>query len=317
MKTFSITAALAAVLGVGVAHSATLTHTPSEAGRAQVLTWHLPRVGTVHVLIQPAQAAGTATPGTPVPSTTPGTPEATATPAPSPTPTAPANNYPDPVSLLQAGFNTLNALTSISFKDTAVQTQGNDTLHITANANAVCKGFGVLATMKGTETLAGTSQKKTQSMKYINIGKNYWIKDRATRGKWAKSTAKKAVVFGYSPSNPLTCNGAPQPSSGSGSSGSSNAGPVIKNLENLGPASLAGKQMWHVQATGLYTDPTTNQTMPIVYDWLISQDHQVIYSYTIQVSDTGSQFKLILTETYSNFGKKITVKAPKVGSTKP
>lgn len=335
VKLFSFVALAATMLGVGAVRSAAASprlpalHPSAWQARSLArygLGFHLMQTGgtpTATPGTATAVTSSTATPttGTATPTTgtaTPTTGTATPTTSPTPTSTATPSPYPDPVVILQNAFNTIDQLQNVAFVDRAVQTQGNDKLVIHAKARATCKNYAIQGHITASNQLAGTAQARKVALYVINIKNGWWVKSKATKGRWKKSTEKGAEAFGFSISNPLTCpNTAPPPSSGSGSSSSQQGGPIIKDLTNLGPATFQKTKMWKIHASGVYQDPSSGQTLPLTYDFLISQSHDVMYRRTLKITDTSSQFVLTFQETYSRFGKKVVVKAPKIGSTKP
>ncbi|HEX6507736.1 MAG TPA: hypothetical protein VF221_08910, partial [Chloroflexota bacterium] len=142
-------------------------------------------------------------------------------------------------------------------------------------------------------------------------------KSKSSKNKWTKVKASAAAAFTFPVDNPLVC---PNASSGSGSgsgSGSSSSGPQIKDLTNLGPDTIAGVSVWHIQATEVDTDPTTGQTTQATIDYYLGQQHPLPYKYSATVDDTANGIKLVFQQLLNKFGEKVTISAPKIGSTKP
>jgi hypothetical protein len=85
---------------------------------------------------------------------------------------------------------------------------------------------------------------------------------------------------------------------------------------NLGPSKFQGNDVWHVRATDVSVDAqgqTTEQTL----DFLIGQKPFLPYVFSVTLNDTQSNTTLVEKQILTKFGKKVQVKAPKVGSTTP
>jgi hypothetical protein len=254
---------------------------------------------------RPKQTGGTPTASTPV---------ATAT-APA-GPTATPNPYPDPVTIFQNAVQKFAALQSTGFEEvTDGEQTGVEKLHIDAKGVATCKGPSLSAHATGTDTLTGTSQSRKANAYFIVIKNKAWVKSSATKNVWAKTKVGKVAVFSFTVDNPLDC---PQASSGSGSgSGSGSSGSQeLKGLVNLGPDTFNGVSVWHLQGTGVVTNPD-GSSFEEQLDFYISQKDFLLYKFQVKVSDPAHGVTLVQSQILSNLGKKVTIKAPKVGSKKP
>lgn len=311
MKLLAVVAGIACVfLGTSFSSAASLGSKPHQAatswphGYTSIM---LPAIGTFKTrrAFLPQQAADTATP--------------TATVAPTPAPTSnPA--YPDPVTLLQNSFTVYGALNAVHFENiTDGDQQSTVKLHIDAVGDATCKGPSLMAKVTGKETLEGTSQSRSSKFSLIQVKNSYFKKGKSTKNVWKKSTATASAVFTFPVDNPLACPNAPA-SSGSGSgSGSGSTSPTtqIKDLTNLGPDTVAGVSVWHIQATEVDVDPTTGAVTQALLDYYVGQAHPLPYKYLATVNDTTNGIKLVFQQLLGKFGEKVTIKAPKVGSSKP
>ena len=252
-----------------------------------------------------------------VPQQTSDTPTPTGTPVATPSPTA-NPGYPDPVTLLQNSFSVYGQLNGIHFENiTDGEQQSTVKLHIDAVGDATCKGPSLKAKVTGKETLEGTSQSKSTTFNLIQVKNSYYKKAKTTKNVWKKITAKNATVFTFTVDNPLSC---PNATSGSGSgsgSGSSTPTTQIKDLKNVGPDTVSGVPVWHIQATEIDVDSTTGVTTQALLDYFIGQQHPLPYKYSATVNDTTNGVKLVFTQLLGKFGEKVTIKAPKVGSATP
>jgi hypothetical protein len=309
MKLFAVVAGIAFVfLGTSFSSAASLGQPAHKAavswphGYTSIM---LPAIGSLKLrrAFLPQQAADTATP--------------TATVAPTPAPTT-NPTYPDPVTLLQNSFSVYGALTGVHFENiTDGDQQSTIKIHIDAVGDATCKGPSLKAKVTGKETLEGTTQSRSNNFNLIQVKNSYYKKGKSTKNVWKKSTATAAAVFTFPVDNPLSCPNASS-SSGSGSgSGSTTPTTQIKDLTNLGPDTVAGVSVWHIQATEINVDPTTGATTQALLDYYVGQAHPLPYKYLATVNDTTNGIKLVFQQLLGKFGEKVTIKAPTVGSSKP
>jgi hypothetical protein len=310
MKLIALAAGVACIfLGTSFSSAASLGTKPHSATASWPHTYTsimLPPIGTLKLrrVFLPQQAADTATP--------------TATVSPTPAPTSnPA--YPDPVTLLQNSFNVYGALNGVHFENiTDGDQQSTVKLHIDAVGDATCKGPSLKAKVTGKETLEGTSQSRSSKFNLIQVKNAYYKKGKSTKNVWKKSTATAAAVFSFPVDNPLACPNAATSGSGSGSgSGSTAPTSQIKDLTNLGPDTVAGVSVWHIQATEVDIDPTTGATTQALLDYYVGQAHPLPYKYLATVNDSTNGIKLVFQQILGKFGEKVTVKAPTIGSAKP
>lgn len=309
MKFLAIVAGIACVfVGTSFGSAASLgtqSHRTTAAWPRGHASIELPAIGPFKVrrVFLPQQAAGTATP------------TETAVATPSPTSNA---SYPDPVTLLQSSFNIYGQLNGVHFENiTDGDQQGSVKLHIDAVGDATCKGPSLKAKVTGKESLQGTSQSRSSKFNLIQVKKSYYLKSKSTKNVWKKGTAKTAAVFSFPIDNPLAC---PDTTTGSGSgagAGSSTPTSQVKDVTNLGPDTVAGISVWHVQATEVDVNPQTGLTTQALLDYYVGQQHPLPYKYLATVDDTANGIKLVFQQLLGKFGEKVTIKAPKVGSAKP
>jgi hypothetical protein len=256
----------------------------------------------------PAQAAATQTAvTTPVGTSTP-VPGGTQTPTPSPTPAA-TSTYPDPNTILQNTFSVYQLLRSVHYE---LVTDGEQTsiekVHLDAKGDVTCKNSSISGRLTGSDTLEGTSQTTTLDVRYIQIKKKVWLKSKQSHSRWAAGTPKDLSQFGITVNNILFC------SSSTSSGGTNNT--AIKDLTNVGPDTFQGVAVWHIRATQVTVD-STGKTSEATLDFLISQDHFLPYVFTVTIDDTVNHVTLVQKQILTQFGKKVNIKAPKIGSTTP
>jgi hypothetical protein len=167
-----------------------------------------------------------------------------------------------------------------------------------------------LATVKGTDSVPGTAEKKTYHYKFIQKKKNYWkrqlVNDK-THKKWTKSTNNNVTMGLFD--NPLSCTAGSSSGSGSGDT-------ALKDLLNLGPVTYHGVSTWHLQGTEVSTDANGN-TSNALLEFYVSQDQFLPYGYKVTIDDTTQNVHLVYEQVLTQFGKKVTVPTPKIGSTTP
>ena len=292
--------------------AATLRQQHSAPGRARTVgaSFHqlggIPFGGIRGLVSRPRVAPAQVT-STPTVSPTPGaTPTTTAT-----------STYPDPRVILSNMITVLEQIASVHFDSTIDGNQVNtEMLHIDIPGDATCTGPAMKGQVAATDTLEGTSQKTSYKASFIWINKKAWVKSKATHQRWAKSKATITPLQGFTLNFqtdifPLPCGGTqfarlskPQQTS-----------PQIKDLVNLGPDTFQGIAVWHIRFVIPQTD-TAGQTYDVQYDLLISQDHYLPYVQTVTIA-LDPQTTLVNKSVLTKFGAKVTVKKPKIGSTKP
>lgn len=305
MKLLAIVAGMACVFVGTTFSSAASLSTQTHHVASTYTSMMLPAIGPLGVrrAFLPQQAVDTPTPtGTPV-----ATPSPTANPA-----------YPDPVTLLQNSFSIYGLLNGVHFENiTDGNQQGTVSLHIDAVGDATCSGPALKAKVTGKESLQGTTQSKSSNFSLIQVKNSYFKKAKSTKRVWKKIKAKTATVFSFTVDNPLACQNA-STGTGSGSgSGSTTPTTQIKDLTNLGPDTVGGISVWHIQATEIDVDPTTGVTTQALLDYYVGQQHPLPYKYSATVNDTTNGIKLVFQQLLGKFGEKVSIKAPKVGSAKP
>jgi hypothetical protein len=287
------------------------TPTFEMGGISTVFGASVPAMG--HVVMQPAsdpaQAASTQTVvTTPVGSGT-ATPGVIQTPTPAPTVTATTNPFPDANSILASTFAVYQLLKSVHYEQiTDGEQLSIEKVHLDARGYVTCKNLAINGRITGSDTLEGTSQTTKIDFLYTQIKKAVYLRQKKANSRWIKGKPADLSQFGITVDNFLFCSSATT-SSGTPSS-------VIKDLTNLGPASFQGIPMWHIHATQVSVD-ATGKTSEATLDFLISQDHFLPYVYTVTVNDTTNKVTLVEKQILTQFGKKVTIKAPKIGSQKP
>jgi hypothetical protein len=288
------------------------THTPSTGRltlRSAALSaspFHVPSLRRGQVAMQ---TGGSGTP-TPAPTTAP-----TAAPTPTSGPT-----YPDPVDLLGTAVQKLSVVNNIGFTLKQVAEQTNvEKISINASGVANCKAEYVHVT--ASDKLIGTAQTKKLNYWFEQTLKTYYKKqvvNDSTHHKWQKVTAKKTYPFGisaWSVDNPLPCF-VPAGSSSSGSTGDGSGGSALRNLTNLGPASYAGSNSWHLQATDDGQDSQGNPEH-LVLDYYVTQDSTVLVGFKATLTAPSQNITETAEQQFKNPGKKVTIPKIKTGSTKP
>lgn len=254
----------------------------------------------------PMQVGGTGTP--------------TTTPVASPTPSPTSNPYPDPVELLGVAIQKLSAVKSIGFTLKQVAEQTN-VEKVTINASGVANCKADYIHVSGSDNVTGTSQTKKINYWFEETTKTFYKKqvvNDSTHHKWQKVAAKKTYPFGvsaWSVDNPLPCF-VPSGSSSSGSSGSGSGGNALRNLTDLGPASYAGSNTWHLQATDDGQDSQGNPEH-LVLDYYVTQSASVLVGFKATLTAPSQNILETAEQQFKNPGKKVTIPSIKTGSTKP
>ena len=312
MKSIAIVAAAAAVLtsgALGFAAPSKTTHAratyaPSRtyASFKSLAYGRVPSFSALwrHTDNVALQTGATATPtATPQPTTTP-TPGPTANPA-----------YPDPVTLLNNAITVYSALKSSHFEIVIDGEQtGVEKLHIDVPGDATCKGPSMKGNASASDTLEGTSQSRKLKEKFIQVKTKTFINSTSTKKRWAQQKGTRFTVFSFPIDNPLIC------TTDTGGTGSGGTTDQLKDLVNLGPSTFQGTAVWHVRATDVTVD-AQGQTSEQTLDFLIGQKPYLPYVFSVTVTDPQSNATLVEKQILTKFGKKVQVKAPKVGSTTP
>jgi hypothetical protein len=311
-------AMLAAVVLVptGAFTFASSSHSPMTVRPLTLSTLMRHRALTIHRTIygrtfQTFETGGTTTTGTPVATGTPATtatPVATGTPAtPQPTVTGTTTTFPDPIAILQKADQVDQQITSVHFELSANNEQtGVEKFTFDAKGDATCKGPAIKGNIKLSDTLEATSKVTTGKDSYVVYKKKAYVKGKDTKKVWKSIKPAVLAQYGISADNLLLCPNAPTSSGGSGSNDQ------IKNVVNLGPDTVAGVQVWHIQAQDVTTDSNGNSAVGTI-DWYISQDHFLTYKFTFTISPQ-SDVTEVSTQLLSKFNEKVSVKVPKVGS---
>ncbi len=140
-----------------------------------------------------------------------------------------------------------------------------------------------------------------------------WIKAKSTQSRWKRAKGNTYKVVGFTIENPLIC---PDAAGGDDSGSGSDTSDQLKDLVNLGPETFQGTAVWHIRATNVSVDPQ-GQTSEATYDFLIGQKPFLPYVFSVTASDPENSVTLVEKQILTQFGKKVQVKAPKVGSKTP
>jgi hypothetical protein len=278
---------------------------------AQRLFMPLQATGTpvaTDTLTATATATSTATTATAGPSETPTTP-----PTATPTPTS-GTTYPDPSNLLTAMVNKLSLIHTMNFKEVTngVQT-GVDTLKVTASGQSTCTGPALYAHVKGTDKVTGTNQKQTLTYSVIEYKGRYYEKAKSTKNKWKQLKSNQAPAYAPDTGAILFCQTSGSSSSGSSSSG---GGCQLKDLLDTGPAKVSGNATWKISGTEVcIASDGSEQDAALTFQ--IGQTSDLLFVEAYKIVDPANKVTLNFQRNRSNFGGKITVKKPKVGSTSP
>ncbi|HCG01339.1 MAG TPA: hypothetical protein DEV93_12435 [Chloroflexi bacterium] len=237
---------------------------------------------------------------------------------PQPTVTATANSYPDAPNLFNAMVNKLALIKTLKFKEiTNGQQPGIDTLQVITTGSATCTGPALYGHVAAVDTVEGTSQKTTLKYSVIQFNGNYFERASETHNKWAKmKTAKANQLFAPDTGALLICSTAGTGSSGgSGSSGGTGTQCQIKNMVDLGPGTIAGTDTWNVQADYFCASGTTTSDETLGFQ--IAQHSYLLLEESISVDDTVNNIQLQFQRYRTNFGVKVTIHKPKIGSKLP
>jgi hypothetical protein len=316
-----VKSALIALAAAGLAYG--MSFGGSASARAHVIGSHSLTQPAVHLSALEAahfstqrstfQTGGTGTPTTATPVTPTVQPSPTATSGPS---------YPDPIALLNTSITKFEAISSVKFTQSQVAEQTN-VEKITVNATGVASCKGDYVHVKGSDQILGTAQNKKVDYWFEQTVKDFFKKQvvtDATKHKWQKVKAKSTYPFGFSGwsvENPLFCFQPASTGGGSGGgSGDSGGGTALRNLVNLGPASYAGANTWHIQATDDGQDDQGNP-QHLVLDYYVTQDFSVLVGFKATFTDPNHDITETAEQKFLNPGKKVTIPKIKVGSTKP
>jgi len=308
-----VAAGIMLLMGSTLSSASNLRHSQSAGlpHLGQLSAFRVPYANHLHVLWgdRLLQTGGTATPATPV---------ASPTAVPTGTAVAGCSTCPDPVTLLNNTISVYGQITSAHFDliTDGVQT-GIEHLHIDATGDANCKGPSMTAHVTGSDVLLGTSQSRKVNEYITQIKNTIYIKPTTgtKKGTWTKSKSQQLQVFSFPIGNPLLCSATTGGGSGSGS-GSTTTSDQLKDVVNLGGDTFQGIKVWHVRATDVSVD-ANGQTSQAQLDFFISQDHFLPYKFTVTVADSTQNITVVQSQVLTKFGKKVTVKAPKIGSRTP
>lgn len=239
------------------------------------------------------------------------TPADTGTPEPTPTATGPT--YPDATNLVNSMINKLELVKTLKFKETTnAQQVGVDSLHVVASGVATCSGPSLYGHVEAVDTVSGTSQKTKLKYSVIEVKNKYFAKTSSTKNKWIEiKKAKNIPPFAPDTGAILICTTAGVSTGGSGSTDQCQ----LKDLVNLGPGSVSGTSTWKLQATEVCVSGTTSSEATLGFE--IAQNNFLLLVESVSVDDTADNITEQFKRVRSNFGLKVNVKKPKVGSSKP
>ncbi|HEX8918101.1 MAG TPA: hypothetical protein VF898_06340, partial [Chloroflexota bacterium] len=204
-------------------------------------------------------------------------------------------------SILQSAATALQGLKRSHFEeitDAAGTGTNSSTIHIDAKGDATCKGPAFKTTIKGTANVSG--QKSSLNAQAVVIKNSAWIKDKSTKNVWKKVSASTVTNL---VDNPLDC-------SSSSSSGTGTSTVQAKDPVDLGPDTVNGTAVWHIQISLI--DTSSSQTATA--DYFIGQKDSLPYKELIAVQDPTNSLNETYTLLLTRFNEKLTIAKPKVGS---
>jgi len=239
--------------------------------------------------------------------------DATDTPVPTetPAPTSTVSPYPDPVNVFQAAVNKLGLIQTVKFTEvTDGEQPGVDKLHVNVNGSATCAGPAMLGQLTATDTVTGTNQNQKLKYSFVQFNKKFFIKDSQHKNKWAKVAYAKYPLSSFTPTvdAELLCSTA----TGGGGGGDTGGGCQSADLVNLGPDKLGTADVWKLEMTLVCSDGTG-----ATVDFLVTQSDFLLVQEVYLIKDEQTGITITLTRTRTDFGTKVSIKKPKVGSKKP
>jgi hypothetical protein len=261
----------------------------------------------VFVLAAVSAAHASAPAGVALQTTSTATPTAspTATPSPSPTPTATATPTatltPPSGKILLAAAETALGQKNTFHEDARIKLNFaflvTGTIRVTGDV--ALKQRASFTHITGTLSALGKAQKQNEYD--IQIKKQLWVKSAKTHNTWQKAKPGTTASSVATSSDPLSLKSATVKISGLKVTGSSTVGDV---------------SVWQVQGT--VTDKSDpKQVLKGKITLLIAQDTNLPYELDETINDTKDGIQLSGKIAFSNFGEKLSIKAPKVGSTTP
>jgi hypothetical protein len=268
-----LAATLALIMTASFSSAAAINHQRPRVPSSQTLRIRLPFVGRVRL----AQAS---------PLQTGGTPTATGTPGAAPTPTETPNTFPDAQTVLKEGFQAWSLIPTAHYSVvTNVEDNGNEHLRVAATGDAMCKNLALKGRLTATDTVEATSQTSKFDALFVRIKKSMWYRLNKAKAKW-KTITKNIPTLGISLDdagasidNVLACPNSPAASGGSGGTD------VLRDLHTVGPTTIRGTAVWHLQVTIVSTD-TTGQTSQGLYDLYFSQSHFQPYRFVFATTES-------------------------------
>lgn len=310
VKAFATAATALLVVGAGALYnSASAQQVGRSSAAPHLLSLAQARAALVTSLRTGSRSALEQTGANPTVTAAPGT---TATPGTTPTPVTPSptvSPYPDPQPILQSTLDVYSRVTSAHYDYLTTGNQtGVEQLRVDAAGDATCKGPSLNAHVVGKDTKLVEAQTQTVDARFIVIKNRAFEKAKATKNKWKAIKVAQVKVFQFiTIDQPLIC-----PSSSSTSGGSGSGGNVsIKDVVNLGPSTFNGKAVWHLRATEVAID-STGAEQDAQLDFLVSQKGYLPYVFNLTQTDPAHGVTLSQKQTLTKFGKKVTIKAPKV-----
>jgi len=178
---------------------------------------------------------------------------------------------------------------------------GQESLSISSKADSACKASFLARTLTGHRDVSGTEQHESLKYSFIRFGQKLWVKSKATKKKWKLSTSSALKPFGIQLDTPLTCGNANVPA---------DVGVVgqLPGYANLGQDSVDGVAVWHIRMSQDLPDGSGGSYHQVT-DVFATQDHSVPLEISISNTEAG-QFSTASTQWLSDFGKKLSIKAP-------
>lgn len=226
----------------------------------------------------------------------------TATTVPSPIATPSVTTPSDGAALLKSASAALKAAHSYHFHwplkvDVSELLIGN----VVASGDANLSVPSMSAHTSGTASSLGIPSKINEYG--IQIKKQAWMKSTKSKLRWKKAKITDVTDMGPSAKDPLNI-----------IAGATDA--TITNFKVVGPETLGGVPVWHVQ--GVYTAKLdSTHTSTGVADYYIAQAGNLPVRVSLYDNDKANGLFVDEHIDYSRIGVKVTIRAPKVGSKTP
>lgn len=150
----------------------------------------------------------------------------------------------------------------------------------------------------GNLTLFGKAQKLNENT--IQIGKKSWTKDASTHHRWKLDTGTSPAGVSSS-NNPLKV---------------LSKGDQVVDVVTMGAATVGSTAVWHLHGTYIAKVDSTHTATGTI-DYYIGQVDSLPYEVTAHIADTKLKILEDIDELSTSFAKRVTIKAPRIGSTSP